>query len=540
MSMSTEQALADQKAGGTDPNSDAAFGERMRYRLQDMIDNPYSFLPSYTTRYQTLIKYAQSLTPHQAYAMTMLLGKDAARLYPDMPLTAELQFPSVNAIDVTSQVGWYYFAGTCLDENDKEYGILCMLFHYALLPPPIAKKFGLTEVENQIVDVQLAVSVEGGPFYQVDPTVTAGTSGNVGVSDKFYLTADNCSAESTGEDLFPIRLQAKGTDLGQPVPTDIAIDLTFSSGRGYLLQGMDGAVPLVAGMGTRYYSIPGIVLEAKKSSLSISSGTTPIKDSIPLKSGTFWFDHQWGSGMAPSGLPRFASTRATANLNPQAPPGWDFFVMNFDGGYAMTLNSVHTADSVKYIHQTGPTPPAMPAVPVIGKYMDPYGTAFNISGLLTVTDWRKTTHSPNPEKYQAASTWVPHGWTFALTEKVVPERLRNFHAKPITDDAQGLFFSQGSLYVEAATRLYDANNEKVGVGYSEEVGWVDNLPSILHLAGMPTTEEMQKLFTAEPPSWLMKFFSFLYMLKPSAQKELKGIGNCASFPPGPRSRDCGN
>lgn len=225
--MSTNEAIENPEASNTDHNSDAAFGERMRYRLQDMIDNPYSFLPSYEKRYETLLANAQSLTPHQAYAMTALLGQDSTRLYLDMPLTSELQFPRVNAVDVTAQSGWYYFAGTCFGEDGVEYGVLCMLFHYSLLPPPIARKFGLTNVENQIIDLQLGVAVGGGSYYQVDPVVTAGISGNVRVSDKFHLAAGNCSVESLTETLFPMRLQAHGTDLGQPQPVDIAIDFTF-------------------------------------------------------------------------------------------------------------------------------------------------------------------------------------------------------------------------------------------------------------------------------------------------------------------------
>jgi hypothetical protein len=531
--MSTKEALVDLKTK-TDLNSDAAFGERMRYRLQDMIDNPYTFLPSYQTRYETLIANAQSLTPHQAYAMTMLLGQDSARLYADMPETAELEFPRVNAVDVTAQAGWYYFAGTCFGEDGVEYGVLCMFFHYALLPPPLIQKFDLTDVENQIIDLQLAVSVGGGPYYQVDPVVTAGTSGNVHVSDQFHLAADNCSVESLAEALFPMRLRAHGTDLGQPQPVDIAIDFTFASGRNYLLQGMDGAEPLIGGMGTRYYSVPGIVLDASASSLTVDS------KSIALKGGTFWLDHQWGLGMSPSGTPRHEPLRAVANINPHPQLGWDFFVANFDGQYSMTLNSIHNQANLQFIHQTGATPPPNMVVPVIGKYIDPYGTLFNISGQLTVTDWVKTDHSPNPEKYQSVGTWVPHGWMFTVQEKVVPERFRQFRMEPIADDAQALFFANGVQYVEAATSLIVGNDEKAGTGYAEAVAYVQNLPTILRLAGLPASDENIKLFTELPPSPEMVVLSLAYfLLTPGAQAELDRLIKCGSFPPGPRPTNCG-
>src|SRR5579885_657214 len=530
--MSTKQAGDTQAADNADRNSDAAFGARMRYRLQDMIANPYSFLPDYTKRYDTLVAYTQSLTPHQAYAMTMLLGEDSARLYPDMPETSELRFPRVNAVDVTAQSGWYYFAGTCFGE-DVEYGVLCMLFHYSLLPPPIAKKFGLTDVENQIVDLQLAVSVGGGPFYQVDPSVTAGTSGNVQVSDKFYLAADNCSVESLGETLFPMRVQAKGTDLGQSRPVDIAIDFTFTSGRNYLLQGMDGAEPLVGGVGTRYYSVPGLVLDAAVSSLTVDS------KSIAIKGGTFWLDHQWGLSMTPSGSPRHEAMRAWANLNPSPELGWDFFAINFDGDHSITLNSIHNQESIKFLNQTGEFPPPVMTAPVVGKYLDPYGTPVNISGQLTVTDWRKTDHSPNPEKYRSVGTWVPHGWQFTIQEKEVPKRLRNFRMEPIADDAQALFFANGSQYVEAAVRLIDADEKLVGTAYAEAVAYVDHLPTVLRLAGLPVNDETIALFTAAPPSPEMIGLSLLYFLRPGNYAELQRLMKCGSLPPGPRPTDCG-
>jgi len=35
-------------------NSPEAFGERMRYRIQDLLDNPDSYTPSYGKRYKNL------------------------------------------------------------------------------------------------------------------------------------------------------------------------------------------------------------------------------------------------------------------------------------------------------------------------------------------------------------------------------------------------------------------------------------------------------------------------------------------------------
>lgn len=51
---------------------------------------------------------------------------------------------------------------------------------------------------------------------------------------------------------------------------------------------------------------------------------------------------------------RHASLHASANLAPQSVPGWDFFLMNFDGPYSMTLNSLHSQKNLPFINQTGP------------------------------------------------------------------------------------------------------------------------------------------------------------------------------------------
>lgn len=78
-------------------NSNAAFGERMRYYLQNLIDYPDSFTPSYADRYQALIHHADALSPHQAYVYTGLLGADKTRAFDPIPEQANLQFPQPTA-----------------------------------------------------------------------------------------------------------------------------------------------------------------------------------------------------------------------------------------------------------------------------------------------------------------------------------------------------------------------------------------------------------------------------------------------------------
>jgi len=518
------------------PDSDAARGERMRYRIDRLLGDPWRFLPSYSERYAALFEHAKALTPLQAYAMTELLGRDSSRYFPDMPPTAELRFPEVNKVDATSQVGWYYFAGHCEGIDGKRYGVLCMLFRNALMPPVMAEHFALNETDNQLVEVQLAIAVGGGKFYQIDPPVTAGTSGKVKLADKLCLVTEGGSAESASNDsLFPIRVQASGTDRSTGTPVDLTIDLTITSARSYLPQGNDGAEPLIGGLGTRYYSIPGLVIDPAKSTIKVG------EQKIALKSGTLWFDHQWGLGLAPNGSPREDVLRAAGNLNPTVSRGWDFFVANFfEGPRSLTLNSIHDDTSVPFLNMTGPKPTSALHAPVIGKYMDAFGVLFNISGTVTIDDWRKTGPAPDPKKFPNTPTWVPHHWIFTLTEGVVPQNLRKLEARAICDDANALQFANGARYVEAAVDYFGADGKAVGTGYAEAVGYLNATVTRLNLAGLPTTPEVQALFKEEPVTPALWLESFLYMLSPASQAELKRLTACAQFPPGPRPLDCTN
>ena len=95
-------------------NSNEAFGLRMGARLLELIATPISFVPGDAEeRLATLLPYCASLSPHQAYIMTNLIGNEAAEGYRPVPDKADLQFPQANAMVLDSQVGWYFFVGSC-------------------------------------------------------------------------------------------------------------------------------------------------------------------------------------------------------------------------------------------------------------------------------------------------------------------------------------------------------------------------------------------------------------------------------------------
>ncbi len=255
-------------------------------------------------------------------------------------------------------------------------------------------------------------------------------------------------------------------------------------------------------------------------------------------------DHQWGTGLTPSGKPHYESMRAAGNLAPAPVPGWDFFCLNFDGNRSITLNGIHNTSNLPFVHQTGPTPPGKMTSQVVGKYMDSFGVPFNVSGMLIVDEWRKSDHSPNPAKYGDTHTWFPHRWSFELMEPVLPKVLRCFHLVPICPQTQALFFANGSQYVEAAVDIIEGRGDgegvKIGMGTAESVGYANNTETTLNLAGIaPTPDVLALIKEAYTVTDAMKILSLGYLaLDPAHKAKLDALMACGSFPPAARPMSC--
>src|SRR6478735_447277 len=60
-------------------NSNTAFGIRMGARLLELVSQPISFVQSSGPRFEMLATVAQSLTAHQAYILSVLIGGEQSR-----------------------------------------------------------------------------------------------------------------------------------------------------------------------------------------------------------------------------------------------------------------------------------------------------------------------------------------------------------------------------------------------------------------------------------------------------------------------------
>jgi len=496
-------------------NSAAAFAQRSRFHLADVLANPDLFTPSYEERYQALMHFAKTQSAHQAYVMFDFLGADRSRGYRPVVAPANLQFPSDNAVDTESQFGWYYVVGNATGDNGKRYGILLMLYRRSLLSPPVAQHFGLSGTENQVVDMQLAITEAGDRNYQARPTIVAGTTGLIQLKPgTFYMTQGDNGVTSPDGAVVPMRLKAHGFDKGATPAVELQIDLTFTAAKGYLYQGDAGCLPCCGDIGTLYYSIPHLTLDTSASTIKLKGET------IHLTAASFWLDHQRGT----AGNVRVNALRAFGVTQESGPGGWDFFVAQFTGNRQMTFVGFHTNANAQFYGQTSAQPPAgVMKVPVTGKYMDANAVQVAAKGTLRVTDWVKSTTTPDPTQYAVTNTWYPNGWEFEFGHEV-PEDIRTFSMRPIVSTGASLFFALGHQYQEAPVDILDAGGAVVGSGYAEAVAYTSTVPvnkrNRLKLAGLPDSEAMLELVATTPPSAELIAECQAYLAVPPHQAEL--------------------
>ncbi|WP_414470559.1 lipocalin-like domain-containing protein [Methanobacterium sp. ACI-7] len=506
----------------SEKNSNHSFGKRMQYLLKERLKNRDSFTPSYKNIYNILIQHSESLSPQQAYAMTLFLGMDSSKGYAPIPAKANFKLPQDDAPQFDYQLGWHFIVGSCIGENGKEYGVQFMFWQYALLPPPIAKHFGLSDVQNQILELHLAVSEAGGNHYRSKPIIIAGTTGLIEFSNNpFDYTFGKNKIKALKEDsTFPLQIIGQGVDLNPDSPAKIEVDITLTQTKEYLLQGKNGCDPCCGGVGTLYYSVPNIRVDPDKSILKIN------EEEVSLKSGKFWYDHQWCNGMLPAGNPRVKVLRAANNMAEKPPGGWDWFMAQFKGNRELTMASIHSNEMKQYYGQTGPKSPGTMEVDVSGKYIDEKSNYKDVKGTLKVTEWIRSEKSQDPDIYPVTNTWYPQRWEFEFGEDI-PEDIRKFIMIPIVDGGQSGFFGDGLHYSEGAVYLKDHEGNSIGRGFAESTGYADNLLNRLKLSGLPATEEMADKLEIPQPSSLLKLISTLYIIWPSNKSKLtKILSNC--------------
>lgn len=446
-------------------NGNDALGERVRRRIQHLLDAPSEFLPDYSERYELLMTACDSLSPRGAIAATTLLGQDNSIGFEAIPSPrdADIRFPRDHEIKYDFVLGWYFvvgnFRGKKPDGTELEFGIEYCLFNYSILPPDRAKEEGLSPLENAIVEGQLVVSISGDPgdHFEAKPTVVSGTSGLLEFSNQpFVANVGNQKMESeSAADLFPMRLQI--TD----VESETSIDFRLASSKAILLQGKNGTAPSISGLGSLYYSIPGIALDASASNFVVKGEEIELIDS-----NKFWFDHQWTTGLIPPGAPRskvlraLGAAQAATSKSDQPGVGWDWFEFQFDNDHQFTGACAHGDKSL--VGNDSPTKPGPATAALsIAKVMMPDSSVIDVEGTMTITDWHKSPSS---------GVWNPNGYKFELTG--APDSIAHFICTPINTTGQHVTAAIGAEYREGPVRVINSSNgDDIGRGYCEGVGY---------------------------------------------------------------------
>lgn len=498
----------------SEKNSNKARGQRMRSFLHYLIENPLSRTPDYTAVYRRLLKDIDEVSASQEYAIALaFLGPGAALGYEKIEAPANFVFPKDHEPKMRSKIGWHFLVGSCWSKDGREFGVELMFFRSAIYPPAVAARMGLSDLENQTVELQLAISEAGKHHYQAEPIVLSGTSGLVSFEGEpyTYRLGKNKMQGVAGNELFPLKVEARGVDRGFASPVGIGVDITLDDAGRLLLQGDKGCAPAVGGIGTYYYSFTSIGLDPSSSTLMIGD------EVVELEKGLFWFDHQWG---ALSGVSDEEVLRASVGSKPAEPSGWDWFMAQFGGNRQITVYATHKNEFRKFYEQTGPDKPETMSVAVVGTYMDEQGAQRMVRGTLEISDWIKDTHSPNPRRYLLTGTWYPNAWHFTFGTDVPPD-IASFSMTPIVAEAQSGFFASSAEYAEGAVILKNDAGIEIGCGFAESVSYADNRKTACLLSGLKDDDETINALKAPELSGFSKLRNVFYILR--HKKELEKL-----------------
>ena len=505
--------------------SSESVGEGTKTFLDDIIQNPDSCSPDNIERLALLKKYSDKLNPHQAYALRNFFGKDSSRGYRNTPADIDFKFPADDAPQNDFQVGWHFFVGSAFSESGEEFGVQMMFWHYALLPPAMARNAGLTDMENQVTEMHLAVSRAGDRHYRTQPHVVSGTTGLAKFSESpfNYQLGKNRMLSRNADALFPIDLTAWGLDEKKEnaVEMKVNIGLTQSEGKGYVLNGDKGLSPTCGGVGTLYYSVSNLRIDPKVSWIQLGN------EKIRLANGKFWYDHQYGTGMMPNGNPRSPALRAYSNINAkfkgEDPGGWDWLMFQFDDNTEMSLSALHTQENQGFYEQTGNTAPGTMKAATSGNFIRADGSYKTVSGTIEVPSWIKSDISYGP--YIATNTWYPNRVKVVIDS--VEVAAREIYMVPIVTNGQQGYFANGLQYSEGAVYLEDAQGKRIGRGFLESTGYADAVPQVLALSGIPADANTVKLMKPKMLNDAQVKSCGEYLLKPETQKQLaEEIGQC--------------
>jgi len=440
----------------------------------------------YPARYDLLAEVAEKgFNNTQNYALPNFLSQDYFKGYSDMNTYKALTFPQDHRAQLDFQFGWYFWSGNFLDENNNVVDVVIVFFRRALYPPPIASELGISDIENQIVQTVVAVNYADKNLHVTGSNpIISGTSGEIVYEiEPFIARIGENSAQSLQKDkMFPMKIIVNDPN------KELKIDLNLKESKPLLLQGDEGKVPSIFGLGTWYYSYPNIK----------TTGSVTYQGETRNLTGKMWMDHQWMSGISPTGYPKNIAVQALATIisgfNGKTPKsfGWDWSDVQFDDNTEVTFASPHS-DRTDELQNMGENPPANTTRIISGKYINVDGSSEVITGTVTINNWMRSPRS---------HAWYPNGW-----EVKFPDKNMEFTMTSTVDDQ--FIYSVASEIREGGTIVKGTKDGKEisGYGFGEGVNYSGldfPLKENMALLGIEDNAANRKLLQPSPPgTWLV-------------------------------------
>lgn len=476
--------------------STEAFGKETATMLQDVKTVVIPLVQRYPDRYDQLTRISQrGLTTRQANTVGDVMGLDYYKGYAGMNSIKELEFPRDYSSHNDSQVGWYFFASSLKDQNGNDVDLLVNFFRRAIYPPDIANKMGLSEIDNQIIELQLGLSLSDKNLHiQGANPVISGKTGLIDLkTEPFLIKMGKNEVKSTNSgSLFPLSVKVYDPE------KDLAIDLTLEQTKPLFLEADNGKAPSMYNLGSWYYSVPNIK----------TTGTINYAGDKREVSGKTWFDNQWTAGIMPAGYPDNYYIRALANIENWAnnktpePWGWDWLQVQLDNNIEITLADMHSVHA-KDLNNLGENPPAESRRNAFGKIINKDGNAENIAGYVTIDKWVRS---------DVSGAWYPNSWKVEVPEKNIIFTMTPTVSKQILQGAAASEFREGGVIVIGKM----GNDDITGIGFGEGTGYSGedySYNTIFKILGINSNTENRKIYEAPvPDAWLAIQSIMLYLI----------------------------
>jgi predicted secreted hydrolase len=348
----------------------------------------------------------------QTQSLHAMLMSDGTVGFAQATEPASMEFPRDHGPHRRFRIEWWYFTGSLATPAGREFGYQLTFFRRALAPSPDRRPSAWST--NQMYMAHFALTDMDDGAHEGHERLARGAAGLAGAdAEPFRVWVDDWRAESTGSDMFPMRLVARAGD--------VAVDLTLTDAKPIVQHGRDGFSVKTrdGGAASYYYSFTRVNTE----------GAVVVGGRRHAVAGASWIDREWSTSVL--------DTRHT---------GWDWFSLQFDDRTELMCFRMRHADGPESSHTAG-------------TFIDEAGSAFPLApGDVEIEETDSWTSATNGGTY-------PSEWRI----RIPSQRLDATVVAAVADQEMALSF----VYWEGAVRAVGSRRGKsiTGRGYVEMTGY---------------------------------------------------------------------